>query len=477
MASPSNMSPWPGVTEPLSFPAPDPLMLQPENITDSELILRRLREQIASGTQEPDVLLGAIAVAAQAMTDATGAALGMRRDGTVACVGRSGETSPALGVRLSENSGISGECLRNGRSQRCDDTETDSRVDAEVCRHLGLRSVAAVPIRSRLDTVGILEVFSTSAYAFTEEHLNHLSSLAELAHIASSTPTANPQTIESISPAFEPIERPDLPVLSSQWTRTEDSRKYIWRYLAGAGATVVVGLLLVASWRMWTELKSRNATPSSPVQSAVMTPSKAETLPPATSNLPSKPTPEQIGSTQSTKKGPQKSGALVSAANIESEPDDGLIRNIPTDSPTVVKTNNSTNANKPAEADLSAGAPPQVSMVTASDDSLRSILSPSASLPQLERQRSVGVTPLVLERKVMPTYPHQALIIRREGPVVMHAFVNDKGEVSQLKVLSGDPILGRAAMDAVRQWRYHPAVLNGKPTASETDITLNFRLP
>ena len=77
----------------------------------------------------------------------------------------------------------------------------------------------------------------------------------------------------------------------------------------------------------------------------------------------------------------------------------------------------------------------------------------------------------------MPSYPHQALTIRREGAVVMHAFVSDKGQVSQVTLLSGDPILGRAAMDAVRQWRYHPARLNGKPTPSETDITLNFKLP
>src|SRR3954462_7203422 len=128
MASPSNISPWPGVTEPLSFPAPAPVVSQPENITDSELILIRLREQIAAKTQDTDVLLGAIAIAAQAMTDATGAALGIRRDGTVTCVGRSGETAPALGAKLSENSGLSGECLRSGRSQRCDNIETDSRV-------------------------------------------------------------------------------------------------------------------------------------------------------------------------------------------------------------------------------------------------------------------------------------------------------------------------------------------------------------
>jgi len=77
----------------------------------------------------------------------------------------------------------------------------------------------------------------------------------------------------------------------------------------------------------------------------------------------------------------------------------------------------------------------------------------------------------------MPAYPHQALVIRRDGAVVMRATVTDNAHVSEVKLLSGDPILGRAAMEAVRQWRYRPALLNGKPTPTETDITLNFKLP
>jgi len=116
-------------------------------------------------------------------------------------------------------------------------------------------------------------------------------------------------------------------------------------------------------------------------------------------------------------------------------------------------------------------------MVTSNDDSLRGILAPTTSLPQLEVRRSEGVTPLAIERKVMPSYPKQAMVIRREGAVVIHVTVTDRGRIADVKLLSGDPILGRAAVDAVRQWRYRPALLNGKPTQSETDITLNFKLP
>lgn len=474
------MSPWPGVKEPLHFPAstaldlsPEAAELRPTHITHSELILTRLREQIASGVQDPDVLLGAIAVAAQAMTDATGSALGIRRDGTVACVGRSGETAPALGAKLSENSGISGECLRSGRSQRCDDTENDPRVDAEVCRHLGLGSIAAVPIRSRLETVGILEVFSTSARAFTEDHLSQLSSLAELADAVSfpKAVIAAPEIEEPATPAFTSLSRPDLPILASPWFQPGKSRKLIWRYLAGAGAALVLALFLFASWRMMRELKSRNSQQSVVVQPPVATPANSEPL----AVVPSKPTPEQIGSTQPTAKNAPRNRGVVPAADTEAETDDGLIRSIPIDAPATPKTQVAANSNKPLDADNAA--PPQVSMVSTSEDPLHGILAATASLPKLEHPHSQGATPVVLDRKIMPSYPREALTLRHEGVVVVRATVAENGKVAQVKLLSGDFILGKAAMDAIRQWHYHPAMLNGVPSQSETDITLNFKLP
>src|ERR1041384_6137985 len=483
VSSPSNMSPWPGVKEPFPFPAPTSVDLgpavveiEPHNVTDAELILNRLREQIAAGKQDPDVLLGTIAVAAQALTDATGAALGVRRDGTVVCVGRSGETAPALGAKLSESLGISGECLRSGRNQRCDDTENDPRVDAEVCRHLGLRSVAAVPIRSRLETVGVLGVFSTSAHAFTEEQLSQLLSLAELADVISSPKTGivDPQPVVHIGPAFEPLSRPDLPILASAWEQPGKSRKMFWWYLAGAGATLVLSLFLFASWRMLRELRSRNSTQAvAQPQTTASTNNEILTLP--SSNLPAKPTPEQISLTRPSTKNSQGSGAVIPAASTETEPDDGLIRSIPVDPPAVAKTQNTASATKPSEVEITT--PPQVSMISSNEYPLRGMPATTTSLPQLERQHSQGALPIVLERKVMPLYPREAMTLRREGAVVIHATVSEVGKVSQMKVLSGDPTLGRAAMDAIRQWRYRPALLNGKPTASETDITLNFKLP
>ena len=64
-----------------------------------------------------------------------------------------------------------------------------------------------------------------------------------------------------------------------------------------------------------------------------------------------------------------------------------------------------------------------------------------------------------------------------EGPVLLQAVITENGTVQDLKVVRGQPILARAAVDAVRQWRYRPYRLNGKPVRMQTEITIDFKLP
>ena len=86
-----------------------------------------------------------------------------------------------------------------------------SRLDPEVCRELGLQSIAVVPLRGQVGRVGVLEVFSTQSYAFTEEHVNLLGRLAGLAETAwargttAETLPAEPAFAES-APAAPPEE-------------------------------------------------------------------------------------------------------------------------------------------------------------------------------------------------------------------------------------------------------------------------------
>jgi protein TonB len=81
-----------------------------------------------------------------------------------------------------------------------------------------------------------------------------------------------------------------------------------------------------------------------------------------------------------------------------------------------------------------------------------------------------------LIRKVQPTYPPLARSARIQGTVVLQAVISKQGTIENLSVVTGHPMLAPAALDAVRQWRYRPYILNNEPVEVETQITVNFSL-
>jgi len=78
--------------------------------------------------------------------------------------------------------------------------------------------------------------------------------------------------------------------------------------------------------------------------------------------------------------------------------------------------------------------------------------------------------------KTNPVYPTLAKQARIQGAVVLHAIIDKDGNVSELQVISGHPLLVQAAIDAVKQWRYKPTLLNGDPVEVDTTITVNFTM-
>jgi len=78
--------------------------------------------------------------------------------------------------------------------------------------------------------------------------------------------------------------------------------------------------------------------------------------------------------------------------------------------------------------------------------------------------------------QLKPEYPELARMTRVEGPVEFEAVIGKDGAIEQLKVLKGHPLLVKAALEAVRQWRYQPTLLNGEPVEVITEITVNFKL-
>jgi len=81
---------------------------------------------------------------------------------------------------------------------------------------------------------------------------------------------------------------------------------------------------------------------------------------------------------------------------------------------------------------------------------------------------------LVIKR-VQPKYPPAALAVRAQGVVQIEATISKDGSVTNVKVLSGDAVLARAAVEAVRQWRYKPYYLDGQPVEIETQISVTFK--
>jgi protein TonB len=90
---------------------------------------------------------------------------------------------------------------------------------------------------------------------------------------------------------------------------------------------------------------------------------------------------------------------------------------------------------------------------------------------------SQGVSQGLVIKKISPSYPPTALRLRIEGPVELLATISKKGDISAVKVVSGDPNLTRAAVDAVKQWKYQPYLLDGAPVEIQTQVTINFKLP
>jgi periplasmic protein TonB len=83
----------------------------------------------------------------------------------------------------------------------------------------------------------------------------------------------------------------------------------------------------------------------------------------------------------------------------------------------------------------------------------------------------------LLIEKVQPTYPEQAVKAGLQGPVVLEARISPEGTIQDLKLVRGYLILGQAASQAVRQWRYKPYLLNGQAVETQTYVTVNFKLP
>ncbi|CAN7297133.1 EAL domain-containing protein [Pseudoxanthomonas sp. LjRoot143] len=150
---------------------------------DAVALLTRIvsaQSEIAAAGPDPQDVVDAITYRAQELTRSAGAVLEIRDGENMRYWSASGIAGNQVGLMLPVKGSLSGRCLEEGRVMRCDDSETDPRVNREACRNVGLRSMLVAPLYFRRQAVGVLKVVSTTPGAYSDTDQRTLDQLSTL---------------------------------------------------------------------------------------------------------------------------------------------------------------------------------------------------------------------------------------------------------------------------------------------------------
>src|SRR5229473_2983388 len=174
-------------------------------------------------------VLQLVAERAIAITGADGLGIALAENNEIVLRASAGTVKPDVGARIQRDSAFSGACFRTAQIIRCDDTETDDRVNLYACRQLGARSMVAVPLCGRRRVIGLLEAFSAEPFGFNDSDVRNLSLLAELV-LGALKPEDEDRFAESAQAAeknLEPGPSPNAELSSEKsvprepWSRVE----------------------------------------------------------------------------------------------------------------------------------------------------------------------------------------------------------------------------------------------------------------
>ena len=384
-----------------------------------------------------EIVLNEIVEQACLATGATGAAIVLQRDGEMVCRASTGATAPELGSRLDVESGLSGECIRTLRTQRCDDTDTDPRVDSAASKRLGVRSLVVMPLLRDGELVGVFELFSSQPLAFGERDeltlealgsrtLNNLKRAAEPLE-AQVTEQVGSELPDAVSAEAVPHDTPQMEAAASE---VIPGRSFDFVTAALSLAVLLCAILLgvVLGRHFWfshSGIRARQATanPAAPLASS----SKESNVDMASTTTPN---------SKAARSALPPGGLLVSQNGKE------VFRMAPDGS----------------QSDQTPGTVQRASSVQ----------------PVGTKSRSTQTS---LLKRVEPDYPQDALRQKIQGAVVLRVQIRTDGTVQDVQALSGPQLLSAASIDAVKQWKFRAPRVGGRPAESETTVTLNFRLP
>jgi TonB family protein len=406
-----------------------------------------------------DLVLNDIVEQARLATNATAAAIALAQGDEIVCRATTGTNAPDLGVRLDAHSGLSGASVQTKTWQRCNDTEADPRVNAEVCRNLGVRSILVFPVIRDETLLGVIEIFSARPNAFSDREVQTLEALARevISNLdrAAEVDEPSPAEVEQL-PTLDAVDETALSEPITGEPKVVSSRRDPWTTIL---MVLIIGLAMVLGW-MLHNVYRQQARQKAKLNSPIVAP-PAPVVPAQAS---SETNDAQAVSAAAEKPNVAASQASRNGAN-DASPAQGL----------TVYQNGKVIFRLPSAANGSTSPKPAASgngVQRASDQETEGNRTP---------EQAVTVSPEVANQyllsRVEPDYPDQAREQHIQGAVILEALVGKDGTVSALKTISGDPMLAAAATQAVQQWRFKPLFHRGQPEEFQTRITVSFRLP
>jgi periplasmic protein TonB len=255
-------------------------------------------------------------------------------------------------------------------------------------------------------------------------------------------------------------------------------------------ATVVFAAGAYAAWTQWGHSGATASAPVRATEQPALTPAPVQRATPSAAPTPiapsaasdiQTPAPQANANAANTLARANKIIAPVSESSKPSASTPSATKVLATNvtPPPIVIKNNRSQTSGESEETTDAPALSVTDIAQGNDAALPNLMGPgNAPAPILQRMTvSQGVSRGLLVKQVQPVYPRGALQLRVEGAVQLVATISKNGNISEVKALSGDSQLAHAAMDAVRQWKYKPYLLNGEPVDIQTQITVNFKLP
>lgn len=489
--------------------------------------------------------LSVIAQRAQAFTNASGTAIALSEGNVdeIICRARSGSAAPEVGAVLRIEGSFTGLCIQTGKELRCDDAETDTRVDTAAIRALGIRSMVVTPIRDESKVVGVLACFAPTAHAFTITHVAVLKTMADQISIllqkekrgreetqqtstslpvpkpvasapaplpppvvikpAASGAAAAPARVPAVArvepakpevaapvpfPSREEKQQPELKASFGTFDSVAAENK------TSGGAKLIIGavaVLAIAAVSMFFVMKTRKPSAAVPAQlaqqaNATENAGQAQTASAPATPLPENPTssrkPVAESSHQTERQASEIDNSRKKEAKSEREAASKQEKKVAAENTETPSAQTVTiSSGGPSRLSASALSPQTVQItptlsISSGSGTLSTLARPvSSGTPQVAVAQQSDLEPMHVLKTVAPAYPPLARIRRLSGSVIVQLTVGKDGKAHNLQFMSGQPVFRDAAFDALKQWRFKPATLNGQPIDQATQVKMDFK--